>query len=166
MNSSASFDYRPYRKPTDPGIYLNASSECPDRYKDGTISALIHRTFKFSSNGMAFQQSITNLKQSFVNNGYSNTRFDSVFNKYMQKISSPPEATQQEGNTIEVYYKNQFSSAYKTDEKVMNDIIGKNVKCVNDNDRLKLVIYYKSMTTKSLVMKNNQNTPPKSAPKL
>ena len=59
------------------------------------------------------------------------------------------------GLTIEVYYKNQFNSSYKTDEKVMNDIIGKNVKCVNDNDRLKLVIYYKSMTTKHRGIKVN-----------
>ena len=78
---------------------------------------------------MIFHQSINSLKQSFINNGYSNTRFDSVLNKYMEKISSPPQESQPEGNVIEVYYKNQFSSAYKTDEKVMNNIIDQNVKC-------------------------------------
>ena len=83
MNNSTTFEFKPYRKPTDPGVYLNPTSECPERYKDGTISALIHRTFKSSSTGSAFQQAIKNLKQLFVNNGYSNSRFDSVLNKYM-----------------------------------------------------------------------------------
>ena len=38
-----------YKKPTDPGIYINSKSECPDRYKDGAIKNLIHRTRKISS---------------------------------------------------------------------------------------------------------------------
>ena len=42
----------------------------------------------------------------------------------------------------------------------MKEIINRNVRCKQQNDRLKLVIYYKSATTKSLIMKNNQNTPP------
>ena len=39
-----------YKKPTDPGVYLNFKSECPERYKEGTIRNLIHRTYKISSN--------------------------------------------------------------------------------------------------------------------
>ena len=35
-----------YQKPTNYGIYLNYKSECPQRYKDATINALIHRTYK------------------------------------------------------------------------------------------------------------------------
>ena len=38
-----------YSKPTRTGIYLNANSECPQRYKDGTVKAIIHRTYKISS---------------------------------------------------------------------------------------------------------------------
>ena len=37
-----------YNKPIYPGIYINSNSECPVRYKNGTIQALIHRTYKIS----------------------------------------------------------------------------------------------------------------------
>ena len=42
----------------------------------------------------------------------------------------------------------------------MQEIIGNNVKCTKIDDKLKLVIYYKSATTKTLVMKNNQAPSP------
>ena len=51
-----------FKKPTDPGVYLNSISECPDRYKEGTIKNLINRTYKISSSPAIFQKSIKNLK--------------------------------------------------------------------------------------------------------
>ena len=48
-----------YQKPTSQGIYLNARSECPERYKIGTIHALIHRTYKISSTWNLFHDHIT-----------------------------------------------------------------------------------------------------------
>ena len=42
----------------------------------------------------------------------------------------------------------------------MKDIIGKNVTCKQEADKLKLIIYYRGITTRTLVMKNNQNKPP------
>ena len=51
-----------YQKPTYSCIYLNANSECLQRYKDGPIKALIHRTYKISHNWQAFDNSINNLK--------------------------------------------------------------------------------------------------------
>ena len=41
----------------------------------------------------------------------------------------------------------------------MQDIVYNNVKCTKTEDKLKLVIYYKSATTKTLIMKNNQAPP-------
>ena len=38
-----------FQEPTNFGIYLHYNSECPRRYKKGTVSALIHRTFKISN---------------------------------------------------------------------------------------------------------------------
>ena len=52
-----------YRKPTNPGIYLNPNSECPARYKEGTIKALIHRTFKISSYFSSFRTGIIRQNQ-------------------------------------------------------------------------------------------------------
>ena len=86
--------------------------------------------------------------------------------KYLDNKSKPPENQQSENNeeikTHKLYYKNQYSDSYKTDERILQAIIQNNVKCVNNKDNLKLIIYYQSATSKSLVMRNNQApmTPP------
>ncbi|KAF2344072.1 hypothetical protein FHG87_025172, partial [Trinorchestia longiramus] len=49
------------------------------------------------------------------------------------------------------------SSAYKTDELILKQIIKSNTKCNSDNEQLRLIIYYKSHTIASLVSKNNQS---------
>ena len=51
-----------YKKPTDPGIYIHNRSECPERYKEGTIKNLIHRTYKISSTEEIFSDSVKKLK--------------------------------------------------------------------------------------------------------
>ena len=47
-----------------------------------------------------------------------------------------------------------MNSAYRTDERILNKIISKNVKGTGEN-KIKLHIYYKSKTTKNMFMKNN-----------
>ena len=167
-NNDGTYKTKVYRKPTDPGIYLNSRSECPESYKTGTIKNLIHRTFKICSDISNCRESINNLKQAFVNNGYSNSLFDKILNKYIDNLPNrqaetsqpPPEPPDGGSNhTHDIYYKNQFSNAYKTDERVMKNIVHSNVKCKNPNDSLKLIIYYKSATVKSLASRNN-NSPP------
>ena len=37
-----------------------------------------------------------------------------------------------------------MSNSYKTDERFLKEIVVRNVSCVNDNDELKLIIYYKN----------------------
>ncbi|KAF2348583.1 Reverse transcriptase domain, partial [Trinorchestia longiramus] len=97
-----------YQKPTNAGIYLHANSETPQRYKDSTIKALIHRTYKISSSWHLFHSSIVKLKQSFINNGYSNTLFDNLLRNYLLKVNC---STKEETNRIThtIYYLNQYS---------------------------------------------------------
>ena len=193
-----------FRKPTSSGLYLNARSECPERYKESTIKALIHRTYKICSEGNV-EQSINVLKQAFINNGYSNTLFDAILHKYksergmdhnrLNSQTPPPNnvprtrtqtnasqnaegatsetlaessitheeegtvSRESEEDTQRIYYRNQYSNAYKTDERILKQIIRNNVQCINPNHKLKLIIYYKSSLTTSLVMKNDQSPP-------
>ena len=58
------FETTIYNKPTNSGIYLNATSECPQRYKTGTIKNLIHRTCKTLSNWELFHRAVENLNNS------------------------------------------------------------------------------------------------------
>ena len=52
-----------------------------------------------------------------------------------------------------------MSSSYKIDEKILlKTIIKQNTKCINENDKLKLNIYYKNKKISNLLMKNSPNT--------
>ena len=48
-----------------------------------------------------------------------------------------------------------MNGQYKKDEKVIKDIIKQNVKPTNENEKIDVVIYYKNLKTKNLIMKNN-----------
>ena len=58
-------------------------------------------------------------------------------------------------NTHNIYYQNQFSNSYKTDERIIKQIVKDNTKCVNESDLLKITIYCKTHTINNLISKNN-----------
>ena len=49
---------------------------------------------------------------------------------------------------------------YKTDEKILRDIIRTNVICTDPINKINLIIYYRNRKANSLVMKNNSSPPP------
>ena len=53
------------------------------------------------------------------------------------------------------YYQNQMHCNYKKDEKVLKDIIKHNVKPTNNQEELDVIVYYKNLKTRDLIMKNN-----------
>ena len=48
-----------------------------------------------------------------------------------------------------------MNSNYKIDERVLKSIIKSNTRCTNENDKIKLIIYYKNQRTSNLIMKNS-----------
>ena len=44
---------------------------------------------------------------------------------------------------------------YKQDEKQLKTILSKNLKSIDSNKKIRLVIYYKSKKLKNLLIKNN-----------
>ena len=80
-NQKPSLSTYVFTKPTNSGIYLDSKSERPERCKVSTVKALIHRTNKICTLEN-LERSINNLKQCFINNGYSNSLFDKIFNNY------------------------------------------------------------------------------------
>ena len=147
------------QKPTNSAIYFHYDTECPQRYKDGTISVLIHRTYKISSNWAFFSSTIIILKQTFNNNGYPNWLFESILQNYLNKKYSNTYNIN-ELNIHNIYYQNKYSNAYKTDEGIITQIIKNNTECTNKLDQLKIIIYYKSHTIANLISKNNQSCKP------
>ena len=53
----------------------------------------------------------------------------------------------------------KYHENYKTDEKILKNIITSNTLCTDPNSRLNLIIYYKNGKTSNLVMKNNLAPP-------
>lgn len=151
-----------HTKKTNVGAYLNARSECPDRYKTGTIKALIHRSYKISSNWQHFQESLRKIKQTLINNGYSNSLFDEILRKYLSKLNNDDNRIDNIDKTHKLFYKNQYTPAYKTDERILKKIVSENVKCTKPNEKLNLIIYYKNQKTRNLIMKNSPYDPQKS----
>ena len=117
---------------------------------------LIDRTRKISSSIEIFNVECNKLKQLLINNGYSNSLFDCVLKKYVQQKQSQPQETPNQ--THDLFYRNQMTSSYKIDEKVLKNIIKQNIKCTNENESIKLNIYYKNRKVSNLVMKNSPNT--------
>ena len=133
---------------------MNAHGECPERYKVGMIRGVINRTHKISSSIEIFNAECNKLKQLIINNSYCHTLYDSTIKKYIQQNESQTREIPGESNTYELFYRNQMSDSYKIDEKILKAIIKQNTKCINENDKLKLNIYYKNEKIANLLMKN------------
>ena len=65
--------------------------------------------------------------------------------------------TSPEQSPIILYYRNIMSTAYKTDERIIKDIVNRGVNPTHQDDHIKFLIYYKNRKTGNLVMKNNMN---------
>ena len=50
-----------------------------------------------------------------------------------------------------------MSTSYKIDERIIRNAIKENIRVNNNNDKLDVIIYYKSPKTAQLIMKNNMN---------
>ena len=142
-----------YKKPTDKGWCLNGKSECPDRYKISVIRTYIRRAYKISSSEDLFNQEVEQIKRVLINNGYSNKQFHEELWKFKSMLSNPVEV--QPANRIPIFYKNQMSTAYKIDERLLKTILARNIATNSPDTKLDLIIYYKNKKTSNLIMKNN-----------
>ena len=117
------------------------------------VKGFLHRAQKLCSEKADMMIEINRSKKILINNGYSNQLVDTEIRKFLRNINRVTETTT--GVTHKVFYRNFMNSKYKQDEWSIKEIIKTNVKVKNPEDRLQLVIYYKSLKTRDLVMKNN-----------
>ena len=142
-----------FRKPTDVGRCLNALSECPERYKVSVVKGFLFRAKTLCSDRTAFLSEINRSKQILVNNGYSNQMIDTEIKKFLRRDSA--EVPSPTGSVHKVFYMNFMNPKYQKNEAAIRRIIKDNVRTVNPNDRLQLILYYKSTKTRDLIVKNN-----------
>ena len=87
-----------------------------------------------------------------INNGYSNKQFHEELTKFKSMINNAEEV--QTANSIPIFYKNQMSSAYKIDERVLKTILARNIATNSSDTKLNLFIYYKNKKATNLILKN------------
>ena len=159
------FETSVYVKPTNLGRCMNAEGDCTDSYKRGVIRAYVRRAIKHSSSWRLVDLELRRVRQMLINNGYSNSDFDDISRDMIDKHMTAPDIATNTPyttpNNIDIYYRNTLTPSWKKDEKVIRDIISKNVIPVQPDHRVRFKIYYKSPRTSSLIMRNNQqNTTP------
>ena len=143
-----------YHKKTDSGNCLNGNSECIDRYKSSVITNYLNRAYKVSDSWNSLHNEIKHVKQVLVNNNYSNKSVDQHIKKFLENKLKESE-TKDKSQIVPIYFQNQTHLNSKLDERIIKDIVNNNVKCIDENKKLRIIFYYKNLKTHSLVMKNN-----------
>ena len=152
--SNNSFSTSVYVKDTNLGFCLNGKSECPDKYRRSVVNSFVKRALSHSSSWAAVHSELERVSQMLSNNGYASREINEVIAKRLDLFMTPKNEPKN-NNLIQIYYKNQISSAYKEDEKTIKKIIQDNVFPTNTEDKLNLIIYYKSKKTSNLLLKNS-----------
>lgn len=129
-----------HRKPTNAVSCLHPMSECPDRYKRSVIRSYVDRANKVCNDELSLKAELSRSKQILVNNGFLNSEVDTAIKNYRPPTSKNRSASEMPGKTHKIYYCNQMSDAYKTDERILRDIVYKNTRCRAPEDRLNLTI--------------------------
>ena len=157
--NDGTFETDVYVKPTNLGRCMNANGDCTDTYKRGVIRAYVRRALKHCSTWLLVDRELKRVKQMLVNNGYSNTDFDDIshdmIDKHMTASSTTPTTQHTNTNDIQIYYRNTITPSWRKDEKIIRDIVSRNVTPILPDQRLRLKIYYKTPRTSSLIMRNN-----------
>ena len=124
---------------------MNASGDSPKQYKVSVIKGFLYRAKSICSYKNELLLEIKRSKQILINNGYSNRDVDNEIRRFL-KLS--------ESTTHTLFYRNYMNSHYQKDEKALKDLVRENV-TMKENNKLKLVIYYKNRKARDLVMKSN-----------
>jgi len=152
---NAGFRTTVYTKPTNKGLCLNGDSECPKRYLRSSISAYIRRALSHCSTWKDAHQELERITQVLVNNGYTNTDISDVIKRHMDKWYTHQDTTTPANDKhIKIYYRSHMSTDYKTDEKIIKDIVHRNVRPTDPEQHIALIIYYKSRKTAHLLLRN------------
>ena len=158
--SDHKFRTKVYRKPTSQGNCLNGNSECTDKYKYSVISNYLNRAYRISDSWQDFHEEVVHIKQLLINNNFSNKMVDNQINKFLNQALSPKDPKQEKKTPIKIFYQGQTHKNYKIDERTIENIVDNNIKCIDTNNKIKVVFYYKNRKTSNCIMKNNMAPPP------
>ena len=152
-----------YVKETSGSDCLNYKSVCPQRYKTGLIKTLLHRGWTVSHNWETFQIEVRRIKQLLTDNDFPMKVIDAEVDKFIRgRRSMTSDANTEVHNgspdaTVKLYFRNQMTTSYKTDESKLHELVRRHLKPVAENTKVKLCIYYKTRKLQSLFVKNKSD---------
>ena len=157
------FHTQVYVKDTNNGDCINYKSLCPERYKVGVIKTLLHRGYHISNDWETFHIEIVRIKQLLTNNNFPMKLIDETINKFIAskfKVNNNNNSTVK--NEIRLYFENQMTSNYKTEEKKLRNLVDQHLSTIDPDSKIKLQIYYKAKKVSNLFLKNKvyQNEDP------
>ena len=97
---------------------------------------------KFPKHGKNFYTEIQHIKQTLINNNYSNNLVDQHIKSFINSKFTVTHLLIDKPNFIPVYYKAQYHSNYKTEERIIKNIIKTNVKPTQNNSKHSIIVYY------------------------
>ena len=155
VRQDGKFSTSVFVKASNPGHCLNGISECPQKYKESTISAYIRRALTHCNEWKNVHKELERASQILINNGFSHREIEKSTKKILDNWYNNKIPNTAAEHTIEIFYKSVFSTAYKEDERIMQQIIKRNVKPKDPNTQIKLVIFYQNKKTSHLLLRNN-----------
>merc|ERR1712215_90148 len=144
---SENFNTEVYTKPTSNGQCLNGRSECPQKYKDSTVTAYIRRAITHCSDWKSVHTEIKRSTWVLLTNGYSKNEIEKQTNRILDNWYNNKESNKVE--YVKLYYKSHFSTKYTEDERIMKQIVKKIVTPTDPNKKLLFTIYYKNKKKKA-----------------
>ena len=145
-----------YTKATNSNECLNFNSICPLRYKEAVVKTFLNRAFAVCSSWDTFHTEVQRIRQVLVNNSYPINTIDNTINKFISnKFSENVNSTTSPRPCL--YYRNQYSSQAREEEKNLQNIIKRHIKATKENQNIDLRIYYQNKKLKSSFIRNNQH---------
>ena len=97
-------------------------SECPKRYIKGVIRTYVRRALRTCTTWEKIDAELKQVKRILTNNNYSSKDIDREISQAVDLLvndRTTKKETSGTGTTFKLNYKNQYSSAYKEDERIL-----------------------------------------------
>ncbi|MPC59874.1 hypothetical protein E2C01_053902 [Portunus trituberculatus] len=155
------FETTVYIKKTNKGLCLNGNSEGTKRCTDSTINAYVRRALTHCSTWKNVHEELERVTQVLVNNGYRSTDITAAIKREISEWHNRTTNSTAEGNNINLYYKSHMSPTYKIEESTIKIIVKNNVTPTDPSKKINLDIYYRSMKTSQLLIRNKDMPKPR-----
>ena len=141
-----------YRKETNTNVIMNFKDVTPQSWKTGLIFCFLNRAFNLCSSSYLFQREVKKLKSIFLQNAYTPSFFDSVYDKFMRKkeedaVEEEEETEEETKFLLKLPFVGKCSSDFvKNFRSLMSDTFDVKIKAVYTSLKLQSFFPLKSPT--------------------